>query len=258
MRKILNYFKYCLFSKTKYSIHSPFIYEFTTKVLNDNTKYVDYEKIENLRSELKNSNEKIIITDFGAGSTINKSNVRTIKDICSNSAKNKKYAALLYRIRKHYNSKSILEIGTSLGISACYLAIDDPTTQITTIEGCPNTANIAKNNFKKLNLDNVNLCVGNFDNILPAQLLKLKKIDLIFIDGNHRKQPTIDYFEKCLLNSHDKSIFIFDDIHWSKGMQEAWHYIKFHPKTTATIDLFFIGIVFVNPELKKEHFSIKF
>ncbi|MEJ7676870.1 MAG: hypothetical protein WKG06_03130 [Segetibacter sp.] len=57
----------------------------------------------------------------------------------------------------------------------------------------------------------------------------------------------------------ESSVFIFDDIHWSKEMEEAWKYIQQHSAVTLTIDLFFIGIVFFRREQKvPQHFVIRF
>ena len=81
---------------------------------------------------------------------------------------------------------------------------------------------------------------------------------MAFIDGNHQKKPTINYFEEILKYANNNTIFIFDDIHWSQGMESAWEYIKAHEKTTLTIDLFFLGIVFIKSELSKENFIIRF
>ena len=89
-------------------------------------------------------------------------------------------------------------------------------------------------------------------------MAELKTIDLAFIDGNHLEVPTITYFKECLHYANNDTLFIFDDIHWSQGMENAWENIKKHPKTTVTIDLFFVGIVFIKSELSKEHFTIRF
>jgi hypothetical protein len=42
-------------------------------------------------------------------------------------------------------------------------------------------------------------------------------------------------------------------------MEKAWEEIKQHPHVTLTIDLFFIGLVFVRQAQKeKEHFVIRY
>jgi len=258
LQLIIRYLKYLLSAKGKHSAQAPFLYNFITKVINAKKEDESCNAIEQLRKELCNSEQIIQITDFGAGSSINNQRKRKVKDVARNSAKNAKFGQLLYRICRFYKPQNIFELGTSLGISSCYLAKANPNAQVFTLEGCPETAAIANDNFKKLDIENISITLGNFNNTLTSKLEEIGKVDLAFIDGNHKEKPTISYFEDCLKYANNDSLFIFDDIHWSSGMENAWNYIKNHSKTTLTIDLFFVGIVFVKTELSKEHFTIRF
>ena len=171
----------------------------------------------------------------------------------------KKYARLLYRMVSYYKPKTILELGTSFGITSAYLASGNADAVLYTCEGAASIASIAKQNFSKLDLQNILVTEGDFANTLTPLFLKAPIIDFAFIDGNHRKQPTLEYFLKLLGSSSPNSILVFDDIHWSKEMEEAWLEIKQHPSVTVTIDLFFIAIVLINPAFKnKQHFTIRF
>ena len=120
-------------------------------------------------------------------------------------------------------------------------------------------AKIARQNFNTAELKNINLIVGNFDKTFLDALQEIKKVDLAFIDGNHRRKATLDYFLTLLKKSSNTSIFIFDDIHWSSEMEDAWKLIQDHDSVKLTIDLFFIGVVFFNPDFKvRQHFTIRF
>jgi predicted O-methyltransferase YrrM len=152
----------------------------------------------------------------------------------------------------------MLKLGTSLGISTAYLAMGNPHGQVTTIEGCPETAAAAANNFRILGLANIRQETGPFEEILPGLLGNLGNVDLFFIDGNHRKQPSLQYFHQCLQHIHDDSILILDDIHGSGEMEQAWDEIKQHPSVTLTIDLFRMGLVFFRKGLSREDFIIHF
>ena len=255
---LIKYLRYLIHAKNEHSAHSPFLYKFITRVLNQASKNDNCADIESLRKKLSKSKKVIKITDFGAGSRVNKSRKRKVKNIAKYSAKNKKFGELLYRIVQFYNPKTIIELGTSLGISTLYLAKGDSKSKIYTLEGCPETIDLAKQNFKEMNIQNVIPILGDFNNTLEKTLKKEQKIDLIFVDGNHQQEATISYFETCLKYTHNNTILIFDDIYWSKGMEEAWKHIKLHEKTTLTIDLFYIGIVFIKSELSKENYIIKF
>jgi predicted O-methyltransferase YrrM len=242
-----------------HGVHSPFVFDLITNVLRDKRKYDAYPKIEARRKQLLKDNNTIYVEDFGAGSTVMKSNERKISDIAHSSLKPKKFAQLLYRITQYYKPATIVELGTSLGITTSYLASPNKNATVYTCEGAASIAGIAQQNFNALQLNNIELIQGNFSETLPALLNKINKVDLAFVDGNHRKQPTLDYFHQLLAHSTNETILIFDDIHWSEEMEAAWQEIQNHPSVTLTIDLFFIGIVLLNNNFKvKQQFSIRY
>lgn len=256
----LKYVAY-LFSSSNgkgHGIHSPFVFEFVQKVLNDRATYPEYSQVENLRKKLLLDNTPVPMEDYGAGSRASPAS-RSISQIVRHAAKSPRYAALLYRIVKFYHPHYVIELGTSLGISTSYLAFGDKTAVIISGEGNYAVASHAKENFESLNLKNVRIITGSFDNTLPEMVSALPHVDLAFIDANHRKKPTIAYFNELLKKITSNSIVIFDDIHWSSGMEQAWTEIKNHPSVMLTIDLFFFGIIFFRPEFKvKQHFTIRF
>jgi predicted O-methyltransferase YrrM len=242
-----------------HGVHSPFVYDLISKVLNDKKEQASYEIIEKKREELLNNDTVIEVEDFGAGSSVMKSNTRMIKNIAASSLKPKKFAQLLYRLVRYYQPKTILELGTSLGITTCYLAKGKNQAKVFTCEGSSSIAAIAQKNFQELQIKNIRLTQGDFAKTLQPLLNELGKVDFAFIDGNHRKEPTLEYFSKLLNHSTSSTILIFDDIHWSEEMEAAWNEIQQHPSVTLTIDLFFIGLVFINPDFKvKQHFAIRF
>lgn len=253
---LFKYLKYLLSAKTAHGIHSPFVFDLYNEVINKKGNYYSFDKIELLRTKLLISNKEIDVTDLGTG----KSGKRTISEIAERSLKNKKYAWLLFRIVNHFKPNTILELGTSLGISTAYLASSNPNAKVITIEGCPSISNEAKNNFASLGLNNIETVVGNFDNVLTSNLQHLTSngnLDFVFFDGNHKKIPTLNYFKQCLEYAHNNSIFIFDDIHWSDEMENVWEEIKSHPQVLITIDLFFMGLVFFRKEQEKQNFVIR-
>ena len=221
--------------------------------------YPCYGAIEQQRQQLLQNNEVIEVEDFGAGSAVMKSNKRIIKNIAAASLKPKKFAQLLYRIVQYYQPATIIELGTSLGITTCYLAKGNEAGRVFTFEGSASIATIAQKNFEYLQLKNIRLTLGDFAKTFQPMLNETGRVDLAFIDGNHRKLPTIQYFDQLLRHSSASTILIFDDIHWSEEMEAAWSQIQQHSSVTLSIDLFFIGLVFLHPKFKeKQHFSIRF
>lgn len=243
-----------------HGIHSPFVFDLVTHVLNDKAHYEDYSKIEFIRKGFLQNKTVLTIEDFGAGSRTGLTRQRTIEQVAVSSLKKPKYAQLLYRLVNYFQPQNILELGTSLGVTTAYLASAKKNAEVTTMEGASAIAAIAKQNFHQLGLKNIRVITGNFDETLPAVLhVQPPAFDFVFIDGNHRKEPTLHYFHQLLQKSTASAVFVFDDIHWSKEMEEAWHTIRQHPSVTLTIDLFFIGLVFFRTEQKeKEHFVIRF
>lgn len=255
---IYDYIKYLLKAKDEYSIHSPFLFEFYTKVVNDKSNSAYFQEIEDLRKQLLQDERIIQITDFGAGSKLNLANNRKIKDIAKNSQKSPKLGQFLYRIIQFYKYENILDLGTSLGLTTGYLSLQGFDNQTISFEGCPETAKIAQENFDKLSLKNIEAVVGNIDETLPEKLKEISRLDFVFFDANHRFEPTIRYFEQCLTKAHEGSCFVFDDIYWSDEMKQAWQYIKNHSSVTVSLDFFWLGIVFFHKKQVKQDFILKF
>ena len=240
-------------------MHSPFVFDFILNVLNNKSHYQPPQEIEHLRTQLLKDKTVVEIEEMGAGSRTSSATQRTVSQVAGAALKSKRLAQVLFRIVKHYQPSTIVELGTSFGITTIYLSKANPTASIITIEGNRPTAALAKENFKKLGCENIQLQQGNFDHLLPSVLSKFPAIDLAYIDGNHRYQPTINYFHQFLSKSHNGTILVFDDIHWSAGMEKAWEEIKSHPSVQYTIDIFFLGFVFFRPDFKvKQNFSIRF
>lgn len=242
-----------------HGMHSPFVFEFITKVLNDKTVFPEYEKVESLRNRLLNDHTVLEVEDFGAGSVVDKKTKRSISSIAKNATKPKKFGQLLFRMIKHYRPSTILELGTSLGITTSYVSLAKPEARLITMEGSKEIAEVAKGNFRNLEIRNIEITEGNFDNTLSSVVSGLSTIDFSFIDGNHRQEPTERYFKELLAKTNNDSIFVFDDIHWSSEMEAAWKTIKNNAAVSRSIDLFFIGIVFFRKEFKeRQHFIIRF
>ncbi|MES1222548.1 MAG: class I SAM-dependent methyltransferase [Bacteroidota bacterium] len=242
-----------------HGIHSPFVFDFIINVLNDKKHYPAYHVVEGVRQKLINDTSEITVNDFGAGSVTGKNSQRSVSSIAKNAAKPAKYGQLLYRMVQYYKPQTILELGTSLGITTSYMSLAKPGSDVITMEGAPAITSKASENFRDLQLKNIEIVEGNFDTTLASVTDKMKAIDFAFLDGNHRGQPTINYFNRVLAKTNQFSIIVLDDIHWSSDMEEAWSEIKNHSSVKYSIDLFFIGILFFREDFKEQqHFAIRF
>ena len=252
---IIAYIKFWLRSKNQHGVQSPFVYALVTKCFHDHKNYDDYPKLRAYKKALLKNKETIEVTDLGSGSQMMKSNTRIIANIAKNASSTYLRTKLLYRIIRYFQPKTILELGTSMGLATQAMATASPKTQVITIEGCPNTSAFTKVQLASQNLTNIELLTGDFAKVIPT--LSHENFDIVFLDGNHSKEPTLAYFNMLLPKATNNSVFIFDDIYRSKGMTEAWETVKKHPKVTVSIDTFFWGFVFFRKEQAKEHFTIR-
>jgi predicted O-methyltransferase YrrM len=259
--QIKSYLKFLWDSKNEHGVHSPFVFNLLTKCFYDKKSKPEYRILKNYRKSLLENNNFIDVTDFGAGSKVFKSNRRQISKIAKTAGISPKRAELLFRVTNYFKPETILEIGTSLGLATSALALGNTNGRVITLEGCPKTANVAKNNLENFNYDNVNPVVTEFEKYFQDLKRSLatdtENFDLIYFDGNHSKKATLAYFELLLPTITNDSVWIFDDIHWSEEMEEAWEIIKNNPKVTVTIDTYQWGFVFFRYEQEKEHFVIR-
>lgn len=255
MFQVFSFILYWLRRVDQHSLHSPFVFQFFTQIIRKPQK--KNSDIELLRKSLINTKTAIEITDFGAGSRVSSHRTRSIGSIAKHATTPSKFSRFLSQSITYFGHTEILELGTSLGINTLYLS-EKEDTNVTTFEGDPAIAELAQGHFEKLGRNNIEMIIGNIDETLPNTLEKLKKIDLAYIDANHRYEPTLNYFDTILPLTHDKSMIVIDDIHWSKEMNAAWEFIKNKPEVTLSIDLFEAGLLFFDPNLKKSDYILNF
>lgn len=253
-----SFIRHRLKAKTRHGVHSPFVYHLVDQVIYDFEPREAYRNIESRRKQLLADQRSLRITDLGAGSHVNNNKDKQVRQLAKNALKPPRLAQLIHRLTNELKPQNIIELGTCLGLTTAYLATAVPEAEVVSVEGDPAVAAVARENLSALDIGNATILTGNFDDILPAVIERLNRLDFVFVDGNHRKEATLRYFEWCLPHLHEDSLLIFDDIYWSKGMEEAWEEIKSHPAVTVTIDLFWIGLVFFRKGQAKEHFTVKF
>lgn len=244
------YLSYLLRSKSSHALPSQFLRELHEKVFKGPSAGI--ADLEVIRNRLLDSQQVIVSQDLGAGSSF-RTEQRSLGQICKQSASSAGQCMLLYRLASYIKAGSVLELGSSVGISAAYLA--QTGAEVDSIEGNPHLHRAAVDNFTS---DGLRFHCGSFEDLLPEILREKGPFDLIYIDGNHRMKPTIEYFNQCLPHIHKRTVIIFDDIHWSSEMEQAWEEVKRHPGVTLSIDIFWCGMVFFKPELSDGHVTIRY
>ncbi len=203
-----------------------------------------FERVEDYRRELLSNHELINYPVFNLPETA------TVSSECKRATSPPIWARFLFLLATELGAERILEMGTNLGISGSYLleAIRDrPEATLTTMDGVPKYAEMAGKQFAGIvEPDRFEILLGNYDDTFPELVGRAPDFDLLFIDGNHREGPTVDYFEELLPHARRPSVWVFDDINWTPGMVRAWEKIRSAPEATYSIDLYKLGIVVVN------------
>lgn len=227
---------------------------FTNTIKKTSSKDV---KIEALKTSLLHDSEMLQLIDLGAGSRISKNASRSVSSITKHASTPSKFSRFLLRLIEKYDCTEVVELGTSLGLNTLYISKASKV-NITTLEGDPTIAQKAQGHFNEFNRTNIKVVVGNIDKTLQNVINSYQSIDLAYIDANHRYEPTLRYFEALLTKTHERSIIVIDDIHWSKQMAQAWKEIKTHRKVSVSVDIFDAGILFFDPKLEKEDYVLSF
>lgn len=258
LQRIGSYLGHLVKARNRHGVHSPFVYDLITHVLRPTTDLPEFATIEALREDLLNSEQTIRVNDLGAGSRVFDMPTRAVAEIAKTALKPAAQAQLLFRLARYFQAQQVLELGTSFGITTLYLALGAEEGTVHTLEGCPQTLRIAQHHFDQLKQRNIHAVLGSFRSKLPETLQKMDTVDLAFIDGHHAKEPTLEYFEQILQKAHNGTVFVLDDIHWSRNMELAWETVKSHPRVTVTVDLYNLGLVFLRSEQAKEHFTLRY
>ncbi len=242
---------------TKYDVHSPFVADFLSKTLEDNRWFYAFSTVEVLRKQLLQNRSVLTIKDFGAGSAVFATDQRPVRDLVRYTAISPRLGRLLFRIVCWHRPKTLLEMGTSLGISALYQGAAALKSKMITLEGAAPLAQLAKHHLAAAKLQNVTVVEGDFKTTLPKALQQLGQLDYLYLDGDHRGDHTLDYFNQCLKYAHENSLFIIGDIHWSADMENAWNTLRQDSRVSLSIDLFDFGLLFFRKENKeKQHFTL--
>jgi len=257
--RTVKYLKYIILAKhwRGHGIHSPFIFDLVSRVFRNKTDKDIVCIIEKIRVRLKSDRRLIAINDLGSGSESRKTTVRKVSDIARYSPVPLKYGLLLSNLAAEFGRNFIIEFGTSFGISTMYLAAGGPESVIFTVEGDPSVAEVAKDNFREACLGNITLLTGSFDEMMPVITTDVRKPGLVFIDGNHRKEPVLKYFN-CMAEAADsKTVIVIDDIYFSDGMEAAWNEIKADVRVSATVDIFRMGLVFFREGINRHDYIVR-
>ena len=244
-----------------YGIHSPHLFNIARVIVPETAKYYCYSRIEQERNTLLRRRDEVEVVDFGTGGQGKGGNgvgKRIVGDMARKSLKSRAEAQLLFRLVNFEQAEMIVELGTCLGLTTAYLAAPRPESEVWTFEGSEALLEIARGVWKRLGMSNIRAVSGNIDETLAATAEKWEKtVDFAFIDANHSYEATVRYFDLLAAHAGEKSVFVVDDIRWSKEMWQAWETIGERDAVTARMDLGTMGLVFFDNYLPKQVFTLR-
>jgi predicted O-methyltransferase YrrM len=259
-------------AQTRYDVHSPHLVEFLREVYNDDRHYHAFDLIHSVRRYWRKKSGSVKLRSLGAPSKTTRKNERTVSSLVATNAIDDDCGRFLFRLALWLEAKTILEFGTNAGISTIYLHAADTRARLDTVEGNPDVAALAQETFSKAGTGpGLHAHVGLFQDWLnqqsppPKAAVQLinnqesrinNQLDLFFLDGDHREQPTLDYVNQLLSRTTENSVFVIADIHWSPGMERAWEALKQLPEVTASVDVYHFGLLFFKPGINKVHLSL--
>lgn len=254
------YLKYFIFSRHRkgHGLHSPFLYNLVSEIFRNKIEPDIVSNIEKTRKKLLSDHRFITINDPGAGSRMMKTSQRRISDIVKYSAVPAKYGNLISNLAATCGSRTILELGTSLGISSMYLASQNKEAKVITIEGCKALCVEASENIKQAGFTNISVVNGSFDDTLRTLSAEGDPPGIVFIDGDHRKESVLRNFKKITEFTGPGTVVIIDDINYSRDMAEAWSEIKRDPLVTLSVDVFRLGVLFFRQGITSGNYVIRY
>lgn len=253
MQRILSFLRYLFEAKGVHGAHSAFIFKLFQEVFNDEKLYYAFSEIEKERDNLKQVHSSIGVIDFGANGDGRTMHTKIVSKIASKSLKHPRYARMMFRMINHMNYVDVLELGTSLGITSLYLS-SATRGSVITVDASDAISSIASS----LNKDKrrIDYRVNTFDN----ELKKLEKqtFDFIFIDGDHKGESLLRYYEQLRPQLKENGCIVIDDINWSADMNRAWKQLCDSADVDLSLDLFELGILFSRPGMVKQHHVIRY
>lgn len=255
LQHVAGFLRYYLTASNRHDLHSPFLYQLNEAVLRRDRIVNDNIAVENIRKSLLRDHTLIPVEDYGAGSLLGVLRDRKFSEIAKHSSKTPRYGRLLYRLVKYLKPENMLELGTAAGISALYQCTGYPQGKLYTLEG---NRVLAERASKLLDPYNVEVIAGRFEDNLPTLLEKGLSWNYVFIDGNHRREPVLEYFRMVLPHLAQEAVVIVDDINWSDSMKLAWSELIADSRVQVSVDLYQLGLLFFRPGLSKQDFCVRY
>jgi len=199
--------KFYLESLTINKLHSPLVYKLVRQLFDLSKAYYDDYALEQVRAKMLKSKQSISYEDLGAGSKASGSQIVTkrVSDLAKRSSSNRYKCKLIRNIVLFFQPDSMLELGTNLGMATAYMHSAAKSAKLVSIEGSSEIADLARENLQSLGYKSVEIINHSFDDFFDANPPSARQSELVYLDGNHRYESTIKYFDH-VWSTHYKCI----------------------------------------------------
>ena len=231
-----------LFCRKGFGVHSPFVYDLITNVIEETCEFYAYRDISLVRLQLL-QNEQFI--QYGKKQL-------TVKKALKRYGISTKEGKFLFRLANHYKPHTMLSVGSSMGLAPLYLARYDSTVQCITLECVQDIAEIATQVLSKEKNPALSIKTGTYRALLPESIVQLQQIDCVYVDKNVGVNDWDTIFEQCEPFIHNATFFVLAGIRSSTEKQSYWTQFRQHPSITVAIDLYDLGLLFFQSKLHKQ------
>jgi predicted O-methyltransferase YrrM len=217
--------------------------------------------VDALRRDLAADGRSLLVRDHGAGtrglvSAEAKPPARRVADVYRRAAASPGWGRFLFRLVRGLRPTRVLELGTSLGVSAAHLALAlalndrerGTRSRLVTVEGDPGLAALARGHLARAGVaGRVAVVEGRFADVLPGVLAAHGPFDLAFLDGHHEEAATLAYWRTLGPHLAPGACVAFDDVEPGRPVRRAWTRIA-REETAAgaeAVDLLGLGLLFL-------------
>jgi predicted O-methyltransferase YrrM len=215
-----------------YGVHSPFVYDLITKVIEEKMPYYAFEKI---RAGVQNFEPK-----------------PPKERICFH-----KYGALLFRLVNFFKCEFVLQVGSPEGIISLYPASAHSGCECLVLENDQTSFRKTKVLAEKAGLSNLQVECTDYLKRIEDLFRQNKRFDLIFINiPGYDNCP--DILNLCISESKKECIFVVSGIRDNSKMKKLWKNIIQNHQVSVSIDLYSWGIFFLKNNIYKQHYKVYF
>lgn len=238
-----------------FGVHSPFVFNLITKVIEEKCLYYSFYDIELVRRQFFFRQELIAYPDSRQKGLFRQC---TVGGIVRREGIRPAHGALLFRLANYFKPQHILQVGASVGLSTLYLTSYAKGLKCIVLENVPAFADIARQVFDKAGCTSVELRVGAYKALLPAALEEMKRPDFIFFNALEDETDAAELFNQCLAHVHNDTVCVCAGIQTTPRMRAFWKTVCGLPEVTVTLDLYSVGIILFNKKLHKRNYIVYF